>query len=248
MGPDPHGSDVTSPHLLDTDRIRALRRDRGLSARTLESRLGVGGNWWNSLEAGANHPHVTLRELLTIAAELGVDPVELLADRVTQPELPPDAPQALSADATRLGRILVDLTRQTPVTRLATALGWSQARVQAALDVLEVRLPTVGQRLVHGTGGVQIVRDSPEPDPSVMELISARINDNGLSPTQAVVLARVTQGEMTERAASPALMTNAQSVALAELVNAGLVTPPAGRRGAYALCDRVRGALLLGQS
>jgi hypothetical protein len=148
-------------------------------------------------------------------------PVELLADRVTQPELPPDAPQALSADATRLGRILVDLTRQTPVTRLATALGWSLARIQAALDVLEVRLPAVGQRLVHGTGGVQIVRDSPEPDPSVMELVSARINDNGLSPTQAAVPVRVMHGEMTEQAASAALMTNPQRVALAEMVNAG---------------------------
>lgn len=235
---------MTVTPLLDTERVRRLRRERGLSVRTIEARLGVGGGWWHSLENGANHAHVTLRELLIIAAELGVDPADLLARRPPVPELPADHPQALSADAVRLGRILTDLPRQTPVTRLAGALGWTQQRVENALGVLATRLPAVGQRLVIGVAGVQIVRDSPEPDPVVAPLASARLNDSGLTPTQATLLARVLRGELTEQATSAATMANHHRVALAELVNAGLITPPVGRRGAYHVAERVRESVL----
>lgn len=220
----------TKAPLLDTERIRSRRRELGLSARAIEAAIGAGGNWCHSVETGVNHDQIPLREFISLAGELAIDPAQLLAQRPAEPSLGRDDPKALSADAERLGRILFDLPNQTNTTRLATALGWTADRVDAALDVLEARLPAAGQRLVRGVNGVQLARDSAGVDTVVAGLASARINDTGLNATQALMLLKVLRGEIDERAASSATMSNAHRVALAELVNAGLVAVPTPNR------------------
>lgn len=225
--------------LLDCERIRNRRRELGLSARAVEAAIGVSGGWLKSAETGANHHYISLREVIALARELGLDACDLLADRPAENELAQDHPKRLSNDAARLGGILVDLPHQTLPTRLASALGWPLERVEGALDVLEARLPATGQRLQRGVNGVQITRHSSGVDQAVQPLASARIGDNGLNPTQALILLRVVRGEIDERAASPATMSNAHRVALAELVNAGVVIPPSAERGSR--FDAVRG-------
>lgn len=90
-------------------------------------------------------------------------------------------------------------------------------------------------------------RDHPDPHPGVPALLSARIADTGLTPTQASVLARVLRGALTARAAAG--LPNPARVALAELVNAGLIQPPAStQRGqTYTPDPRVTTSLLLDQ-
>lgn len=131
-------------------------------------------------------------------------------------------------------------------TRLASELGWNAGRLDTALEILDTNLRAVGQRLVRGGHGVQIARDTPAPDPAVEALESERISASGLNPTQAAVLAKVAAGKLTERDTTKAVMREGHRLALATLVNAGMVTPPAITRGStYQLSDQVQQSLLI---
>ena len=235
-----------TPILVDTARLQQRRLEIGMTARRLENLLGVGGTWIHSVETGRNHASITLGELNRLATELGLSLVDLLADGPADPApLPADHPQALRADATQLGRILVDLSHQTPPSRICAALGWTAQRLDMALDVLERQLPLVGQRLVRGVNGVQIARDG-QVEVATAELASARISDKGIDPTQANVMGAVAACRLDARNTTRGVMTNAKRTALDELVNAGLIIRPAIARGSsYTLNPRVRSSLLL---
>ena len=240
---------MTAPILLNTAMIRCRRLELRLSARVLEHRLGVGGGWVHSLESGRNHAHITLTEVHTLAESLGVEPHELLAETTPPVTLDADHPDALRADVARLGRVLGDIDHQTHTTRLAAELGWTAGRLETALEILDANLRAAGQRLVRGGHGVQIARDTPTPDEAVEKIQSERISSNGLTPTQAAVLAKVLAGKLTERDTNKAVMREAPRVALATLVNAGLVNLPAVTRGSrYQVTERVRVSLLVDES
>lgn len=233
------------PVLIRADMVRARRRELTRSARQLEDTVGAGGGWLKALEENRNHRHVTVGELTTLAGELGLDPASLIVGDTLSPDLADDHPDSLHNDTMRLGRVLSDLRVQVSLTDLAAALGWTQTRLDAALDVLETRLPTVGLRLQRGSLGVQVIRNG-QVDPAAEQLQSERISANGLNPVQATVLARVKAGKLNERTAAAALSKKNRNVALSELINAGLVKPPDVARGSkHTLTDRVRRSLLL---
>jgi transcriptional regulator with XRE-family HTH domain len=64
--------------------LRSYRRDRGLSQEAFAEVLGVHRTYMGGVERGERN--LTLRSVERIAAQLGVDPVELLeAERVRRP-------------------------------------------------------------------------------------------------------------------------------------------------------------------
>ncbi len=55
---------------LDGPLIERLRVERRVSVRTLQTAIGVGAGWFQSLITGANHETVSLRQVLRPADEL----------------------------------------------------------------------------------------------------------------------------------------------------------------------------------
>lgn len=234
------------PHvMIRSDLVRSRRRELALSARQLETAVGVGGGWLQGLEENRNHKHVTMAELFTLANELGLDPTSVMIGDMTTVELEDDHHDALHNDTLRLGRVLNELDVQVTVSDLAGALEWTQTRLDAALTVLAQRLPSVGLRLARGVHGVRILRDG-QVDEAVETLKSERIRTNGLTPVQAAVLSDVVAGNVSEQSAARAVIRGNRGFALATLVNAGIVKPPETRRGSkYTVSDRVRRSLLI---
>lgn len=80
---------MTTGGVLIGERVRRLRKERGLSQEAVARRTGVGLKAYGDLERGRTHdPHYsTLRD---IAAALGVPVTELLSEEVTGEAVPLD--------------------------------------------------------------------------------------------------------------------------------------------------------------
>lgn len=207
---------MTGP-ILDSAAIRNRRITLAISERELARRLGVSATVVDALERGRNHADLHLDVIVRLAEVLGLCLDELL----------PRAPSASPAgDPATLGRLLGHLAAAVPATTLAQALGWPLERTQAAIDELTQLLPAVGSRIQHSAGGVAIVAAAGEPAP-VRQLLRRSNGRRGMTVTQARMLHRVWSGAIDARQ-----LSNPDRVALAHLVNAGLVDYPAGdRRG-----------------
>ena len=125
-----------------------------------------------------------------------------------------------------MGALLAAAGRGVPAAVLADTTGWPLDRVATALEELETRLPAVGQTLIRfGDGEVKLVSRHRAGDRDrIQELARRTYARTGMSLRQASMLYRVMRGQITG-----AEQRNSDRVALAELVNAGLVEWPAER-------------------
>jgi transcriptional regulator with XRE-family HTH domain len=208
-------------NLLDGDRIRARRLSLGISERELARRLGVTGVVVNNLERGLNHADQDAGLLADLARHLGLP----IADLFTAPPAT-QAEDGAAGDAAAVGALVAAAGRGVPATVLADATGWTLDRVTAALDELEVRLSAVGQALLRfGDGEVKLVPRVGAGDRDRLQAMLRRsFARTGMNLRQASMLHRVMRGQATG-----AEQRNSDRVALAELVNAGLVEWPAER-------------------
>lgn len=143
-------------------------------------------------------------------------------------------------------RQLVLELKEVKSTTLARELGWTQDRLEYALGVLDRRLRGVGKRIVRGVAGVQIVRDTPAPDPAVSGALADQLREGALNATHVRSLAKIAAGEITRKAVASGSLGNAQQTALGALINAGFVLPPPSeRKAAYELADDGRLSLLM---
>jgi transcriptional regulator with XRE-family HTH domain len=129
---------------IDGALVRARRIDVGVSERVLAEALGVSTGVIDSLEHGGEQNHLTLDFIHQLATTLGVEVIDLLAERTYEV---PDAPDDIDpGDPAEIGRHL-SLAGRAHIDELARALGWTTARVRWALLTLEERLPDCGMTL-----------------------------------------------------------------------------------------------------
>jgi transcriptional regulator with XRE-family HTH domain len=125
------------------ERLRAARRERGLSVGALADAAGVGKGSLSEIENGIRNP--TLSTLYSVAGALGVPLASLIADqagvRVTSPGV-----EARLLDVTRDGRQTVE------VYRLRIEPGVHYRSVAHGTGVVEHMLMTAGRALVGRLG------------------------------------------------------------------------------------------------
>ena len=94
-------------------------------------------------EDGSNQSNISVSFVLELAAILGVDVAELLANRPDR--RPTGEPDLIEADDPEtVGAVVAGNGRTVAVVAVAAGLGWSLQRTLLALDELTVRLPSVG--------------------------------------------------------------------------------------------------------
>lgn len=200
-----------TPALLDGARIRTLRHAAGLSARELARRLGVSPTSIAHLETGTNHGELPLRLLAELAQTLAVSPSELLTRSDDHPPHPAEDDRTVEA-------ALLIAGAPTSTRELADALGWSLARIRAAIDRLHARLVHTGLR-VHDCGWQRhALRPATEHLTDHQQHALHRLGPihRGLTAQTAALLRLVAEqhaGETTLRH-----VTNSQRVALQSLL------------------------------
>jgi transcriptional regulator with XRE-family HTH domain len=75
--------------LLDSDRLRTVRIEQGLTLHGLAKAIGRTGKCLRAIEAGRNHDAMTLGDLANLAAALGVGVLDLLATPAVSPRPEP---------------------------------------------------------------------------------------------------------------------------------------------------------------
>jgi len=242
--------------MLNAALIHRRRTELRLSQRALASHVNTTGSFIRNVEAGGNHRDVTLSQLERLAAALALDISDLVitdapvegpgADPtgVASPEPAlcegADPPEA---DAATLGGLLHAAGVLTPTSSLVEVLEWSYERLDAALADLDARLRCCGMRIHRLHHRVGIERDLHAVDAETLQAAVRRhLAVDNINVTEARMLHRLYSDQGLPRDPS-----NADGVAIAVLVNAGLIEASDENPGAWALAADVNVALLVGE-
>ena len=169
------------------------------------------------LENGEAPDDWTLRQLDSLAAALGFEVAELLAQ--------PDRGDASEDDDIAVvGSLLIRFSRLTPTRALAHATNWELARVNRAIRALDQAVRPAGLRVQRLRGAVAI-RPGPLPvdDERLARLLQREIARTKLSLSQLEMLAAAADGTVDEQRFS-----EADRVTYASLMNAGLLEESGG--------------------
>lgn len=139
---------VTAPEPLLArlaDRVRRLRKERGLTARALAERAGISLRFVAQLEAG--QANIAVLRLEAVARALGVSPAALIAE--------PEADGGVAGARARLARLLdgrgeAELERCLGAAELA--LGAARPRGVALLGLRGAGKSTLGPQLARALG------------------------------------------------------------------------------------------------
>lgn len=205
---------------LDADLVRRRSAELGLSQRALAAAMSVTAPVLRSLDAGTNHEAFTVAQLQGLARALGVSVPDLFISDSPAPDAEIAAADPdVAEDARTVGAALDAAEVLTPTTALAEALGWPLARVEAALEVLDAALHAAGFRLHRLYNRVSIVRAVDAADrEQIRQVTRSHLARESLNLTEARLLRKVVTG-----GGAPKELSNAETVALGVLVNAGLV-------------------------
>lgn len=207
--------------ILNGERIRAIRLERGLSQRAVARRLGVTVVVVNGIEEERNHSELTLRLVSELADTLGVEAAELLANSADT-----DAPVEAGDDVRKLGAVFASERTGIHRDQIARVLGWPLDRVQQASDQLRQRLPALGMRLERGSSGWKL-----QPDLTAfnwqdeIRVAQARQRIRGLKSREAVLLRAALDAPLTGQWEKN--IGNTDRVALGGLLKTGLLTKTA---------------------
>jgi hypothetical protein len=154
--------------------------------------------------------------LVTEFAELlAVDPAILLSRPTPRESGPPPA---------TLGALLATAGAPITVDRLTDAPGSTPVGTRSHLATLDAHLTPSGLRVQHGDAGVRIVAAIEPCDPGQLQrTLRGQHARKGLTALEAELLHRAFRGEL-----AGAKLTNAEQVANARLLNAGLVDEEIG--------------------
>ena len=205
--------------ILDGDRVRSLRLERGISQRELARRLRVTSIVIRNLEEGRNHSELTLRLLDELADALVVDPSALVQRRQTHDA---QGANAVEGDVRKLGAVLASERTGLTSKALALAAGWKLDRLAKARTALNEQLQAVGMTVAVGSSGWKL-----QPDMTALSwqdelrLGQARHSERGLLLREAELLRAAVDGALTPQWEQH--IGNADRVALGGLLKAGLV-------------------------
>lgn len=200
--------------MLDTNLIVRRRHELGLSQRHVARQLGVTSVTVVALEAGTNHDDLPLRLVQRLADTLACDVASLLAS--AGPAGATDPPDGCVSQA---GALLASADEPVDVDTLAEALEYTLAETRVRLDALDGELRACGLRVGEQAGQVSIVADTARRPPTTFErLLRGQHTRRGMTATDATLLYRAMTGTL-----EPGKFTNAEQVAYARLLNAGLI-------------------------
>lgn len=193
--------------MIDSDRMRHLRLDWGLSQRKLAAAGGVDPLTIKRLEAGADPGDLPLRVLAQIAHALGVPPADLLA----APSRP--TPTTNEDLVLAVGSVLFGRGCRVTVSALANATGATVADIEQAVVELRPRVHQAGIALAQHGDTLWLAPRSDQP--------AQTDADRPLDVNQARLLRRIHRGEDVRRK-----LTRAErELVLPALLRRGLVTP-----------------------
>ena len=196
---------------LDTALIRRRRAKLGLSARAVASELGITGAGYTAIESGLGNQSIDLGTLVRLSSALGLSVGELLGT-------PPTPTEEEADDAAALGALLLTLGERTPVGSLLEALEWTLERLHAAERGLSGGLARVGMRIHRSNSSLAIVPGvTAVADEARVRAVRQGMARNHVSLQEARMLRHIVAGD------TPTQPSNPERVALAVLINAGLV-------------------------
>lgn len=180
---------------IDQARLWRIRIARGFSARRLATESGVGIAIYGRLEDGDNPDlsTISVASLVRIADHLRVP----IGDLFTQPDQTNservEDPDSDADDSAALGRLLHAIGTQANLVAVADSLGWTQERLQAAIDTLDHTLKPAGLLLFRESGRIQIrARDEVDraAERRFREHPRATASQRLVTPLRAKMLAR----------------------------------------------------------
>lgn len=209
--------------MLDHSLIHRRRTELGLSQRALAAQINSTGSFVRNLESGGNTRDLSLVQVARLADALALDITEILQSRPDEAPAGPgtggDDRGEHGGDPAAVGALLHAAGVLTPIAALAEVLDWSYERLEAALDELHELLRPCGMRLHRLHHRVAIERDTSSVSAEVLEAsVRRHLARDNLNVTEARMLHRPLTGRGLPRDPS-----NADNVAIAVLVNAGLV-------------------------
>lgn len=203
--------------ILNGQRIRALRLERGFSQREVARRIGVTVIVVNGIEDGRNHLELTLRLVSDLAVALDVEAAELFA-KAPSAELSEEP----RSDLRKLGAVFASERNGIHRDAIARVLDWPLDRVEKASDQLRQRLPALGMRLERGSSGWKL-----RPDLTALnwqddvKLGKERQRSRCLKPREAVLLRAALDAPLSWKWEKN--IGNADRVALGGLLKTGLL-------------------------
>lgn len=165
--------------------VAELMAEAGISEHELARRLGSSTNRVRTLIASRRMDSLTLSDLAALADTFGVAPQYLLASTNDGTGGPP------TADSVTLQALLTAHGAMAAREDVATALGWSLARLRTATTELASQLNGSGCRL-YSTWGIEIRADTEKLAPdAVQELARRTQRRRGATMPQTRLLAKL---------------------------------------------------------
>lgn len=195
------------PHaLVDGALVRARRLELNLSERKFSEMLGA--NFSQSvlrgLEAGTNHPDLTLGELVRVAKLLDLPLGRALGPAAHQTtDEPPDPlgpgthAEHIDAAVASVAAVLIEAEVAFPVQALAALRGYTLEETDEALRELDRRLAPAGLRVrrVHDKASIRATEPGL-PGSKRSDVVRKRLTRRSLDTGEARVLARAAAGEL----------------------------------------------------
>jgi transcriptional regulator with XRE-family HTH domain len=213
--------------VLNGELVQQRRRELGLSRRALAQRLSVSQTAVRTIETRREHPTANLHLVERLAAELAVNPRNLLlavdvASNVRTRE-PLFAEPAEGRDHERLGAVLGP-AGGTHRDDLAQMLDWSLERMVCATAALAERLRQVGWLLCDSADGtLRVAPDETLLSADELNVVDkARLGREGINALEARTLWRLLfappDGDPFDQR-----LSNPERVAIGRLLRLGLV-------------------------
>jgi transcriptional regulator with XRE-family HTH domain len=186
--------------LLDSEKVKTLRRRLGLSRGELGDRIGAGARTIASIENGTNHEVINGRLIDRLAGALGTTVSGLMPRPVdVSPASGSDTDEDVRADARRLTALYMHAEGNVHNDDAATALGWTRRRLIAAQAVVDANLAGTGLELRRGSWSQLALRPTGGlvNDEELRSLASAQLARRGLHLKPARLLQELQQGKVS---------------------------------------------------
>lgn len=190
-------------HFINGQVIRRRRQQLGAhgSLRAFARMTGLTGPSLRTIETlNQIQGETPVYQLVRIAEVLGVPLTDLLqqpaASTATENPYEPGDESTLSADVTRLGRLLQRDSRLLKKVAIGTIFQWDKGRLRAAQEALDSQLRPAGITVYELTGSIALRPVDSSGDDDADAVASYRVASDGMDIRQARLLHDVMTGRL----------------------------------------------------